>query len=106
MGGRIEVNNAPGEEYCLQRLSLSSKELEVGSGAIFRFFIQATKPSDKSPTQEPPMIPQLKAQRPALLAPASPSRLQSPTQSLHVLITEDNKINQVCNGSRLSAIQG
>ncbi|KAF8602905.1 hypothetical protein BDV93DRAFT_557089 [Ceratobasidium sp. AG-I] len=73
MGGRIEVNNAP------------------GSGAIFRFFIQAAKPSDKSPTQEPPMIPQLKAQR---TLSSSPSKRQPPTQSLHVLITEDNKINQ------------
>lgn len=75
MGGRIEVNNT------------------ADSGAIFRFFIRATKPSDMSPTQEPPMIP-VKEKGPrtpsALLTP----RHTPPSRSLHVLITEDNMINQ------------
>jgi len=65
-----------------------------GSGAIFRFFIRATKPSYVSPTHEPSMIPQLRAPPASISSGSELSTDRPPTRSLHILITEDNKINQ------------
>ncbi|KAF8602883.1 hypothetical protein BDV93DRAFT_523732 [Ceratobasidium sp. AG-I] len=88
MGGRIEV------------------ESELGKGAIFRFFIKATLPADR--TRRPPIGSRQRRSSSVLSKTSGASRasvksgsrpLPAPpnlhlNRPLHVLITEDNKINQ------------
>lgn len=81
MGGRIAV------------------ESEYGQGAIFRFFIRSTAVPSSSPELESPTITTMNS--PALSPALSLTEAQDYIgvgggPNYHVLITEDNIINQVC----------
>ncbi|QRV90185.1 response regulator receiver [Ceratobasidium sp. AG-Ba] len=83
MGGRIEVENVPG-----------GQETTARYGAKFQFFIRASRPvvpvEQTVVSTATPGLGQTRTFR----APPEKSRHPTPGKSLHVLITEDNKINQ------------
>lgn len=87
MGGRIQVDN------------------NYGEGAIFRFFIQSMSTDPTPPPSPSPLSPSNEISN-ALWSPISSntSELAMDSVQYHILITEDNLINQASSSTSLSSI--